>query len=202
MIGWLRGALRRITPERVLLDVGGVGYSVRIPLSTYYELERLGEDAIAELLVHTHVRDDAIELFGFSTEVEKSLFERLIGVSGIGPRLAQVILSGMAPADVLKALAAGDVVRLTRIPGVGKKTAERMVVELRDRAAALARALPADDAAEPEPAGEDHDLVQALVHLGYRPADAERAVDAVRREQPEAPFRELLRLSLRRLARI
>lgn len=200
MIGWLRGALRRITPERILLDVAGVGYSVRVPLSTYYELERLGEGGTAELLVHTHVRDDAIELFGFSTEAEKTLFERLIAVSGIGPRLAQVILSGMAPADALQALAAGDVAKLTRIPGVGKKTAERMVVELRDVAAELARAQPA--AASATPASEDQDLVQALVNLGYRPGDAERAVEAVRRESPDAPFRELLRLSLRRLSRM
>jgi Holliday junction DNA helicase RuvA len=201
MIGWLRGALRRIAPERVLLDVGGVGYTVRVPLSTYYELERLGEGASAEILVHTHVRDDAIELFGFWTQAEKSLFERLIAVSGIGPRLAQVILSGMAPADVLQALALGDVARLTRIPGVGKKTAERMIVELRDAAAELARTAAAEPAAATPP-GEDQDLVQALVNLGYRPVDAERAVEAVRREQPEAPFRELLRLSLRRLSRV
>jgi holliday junction DNA helicase RuvA len=201
MIGWLRGALRRITPERVVLDVGGVGYVVRVPLSTYYELERIGEGGTAELLIHTHVREDALELFGFVAEVEKTLFERLIGVSGIGPRLAQVILSGMAPGDVLQALAAGDVARLVRIPGVGKKTAERMVVELRDAAAELARASPATAAAAAAPS-EDVDLVLALVNLGYRPADAERAVEAARREHPEAPFRELLRLSLRRLSRV
>ncbi|HVS14991.1 MAG TPA: Holliday junction branch migration protein RuvA [Thermoanaerobaculia bacterium] len=201
MIGWLRGALRRITPERVVLDVDGVGYLLRVPLSTYYELERIGEGGTAELLIHTHVREDALELFGFLSDAEKALFERLIGVSGIGPRLAQVILSGMAPADVLQALAAGDVARLVRIPGVGKKTAERMVVELRDAAAELARAAPSGSAAPAVPS-EDSDLVQALVNLGYRPADAERAVGAVRREHAEAPFRELLRMSLRRLSRV
>lgn len=199
MIGHLRGALLRIAPDEVILDVGGVGYAVRTPLSTYYELERSGEGATAELLIHTQVREDAIELFGFVTEDELALFRRLIGVSGIGPRLAQVILSGMAPADVLGALAAGDVPRLVTIPGVGKKTAERMVLELRDAAAELLRS----GDREPAPAAsEEQDLVSALVQLGYRQKVAEGAVHKVRSEHPEAEFGEQLRLSLRALSKV
>jgi Holliday junction DNA helicase RuvA len=202
VIGWLRGHLRSVAPGRVLLDVGGVGYAVRTSLSTYYELERLGLGAQAELRIHTHVREDALELFGFASEEEQALFERLIGVSGIGPRLAQGILSGMAPREVLSALAAGDVARLVRIPGVGKKTAERMVLELREAAQHLVATLPAGEPAAPLPRSDDDDLVQALVNLGYRPPEAEKAVHAVRQERPDAPFQELLRAALRRLAKV
>jgi Holliday junction DNA helicase RuvA len=204
VIGLLSGTLLAIAPERVLVDVGGVGYEVAIPLSTFYELERAhaaGAGAQVRLFVHTHVREDQLALFGFATEREKLLFERLIQVSGIGPRLAQVVLSGMAPDDLVAALAAGDVARLTRIPGVGKKTAERMVVELRDKAAALARELPAAAAAAAG-GGSDDELVAALVHLGYKPAQASSAVGAARQAAPEAAFHELLRLALRRLARV
>ena len=202
MIGWLRGQLRAVTPGRVLLDVGGVGYTVRTSLSTYYELERLGLGAVAELRIHTHVREDALELFGFASEEEQALFEKLIGVSGIGPRLAQSILSGMAPREVLAALAKGDVARLVRIPGVGKKTAERMVLELREAAQQLQASLPAGERAAPLPRSEDDDLVQALLNLGYRSAEAEKAVQAVRQDKPDAPFQELLRAALRRLAKM
>lgn len=199
MIGYLRGALRLITPERVLIDTGGVGYAVRIPLSTYYDLERGGIGSEAELLIHTHVRDDAIELFGFRTAEEQALFEKLIGVSGIGPRLAQVILSGMAPLEVIGALAAGDLARLVKIPGVGKKTAERMILELRDAARQLAAG-----SGEPidAPRRPDDDLLDALVGLGYRAGEAQKAVAAVRDELSEASFQELLRASLRRLSKV
>ncbi len=196
MIGSLEGRLLRTTPEKVLLDLNGVGYEVRVPLSTFYEIERAGDSGRVRLFIHTHVREDAIELFGFWTEREKLLFEKLIGVSGIGPRLARVILSGMAPDDLLAALAAGDVGRLTRIPGIGKKTAERMVVDLRDRVQEMAADLPA----HPEPSADD-DLVSALVNLGYKPAAAERAIAAAREELPEGAFHELLRAGLKRLSR-
>lgn len=204
MIGLLSGTLLAITPERALVDVGGVGYEVAIPLSTFYELERAqaaGAGEKVRLFIHTHVREDQLALYGFATEREKTLFERLIQVSGIGPRLAQVVLSGMAPEDLIAALAASDVARLTRIPGVGKKTAERMVVELRDKVAALARELPAA-AAVSAGGGSDDELVAALVNLGYKPSQAQTAVGDARKAAPQAAFHELLRLALRRLARV
>jgi Holliday junction DNA helicase RuvA len=198
MIGYLQGHLIRTTPERLLLDVQGVGYEVHIPLSTYYEIEKRGGSERVALFIHTHMREDGIALFGFWTEREKALFEKLIGVGGIGPRLARVILSGMPPDDLLAAIAAGDVGRLSTIPGVGKKTAERMVLELKDKMRELAAELPEQAAAAP-PA--DQDVVSALVNLGYKTAQAERAVADVRRERPDAAFHDLLRASLNRLSR-
>ncbi len=141
VIGFLRGRVLQSSPDHVLLDVAGVGYSVHIPVSTYSVIERARAGEPVELFIRTHVREDALDLYGFATEAEKRVFEALIGVSGIGPRLAQVILSGMGWEDLLDALAAADVVRLTRIPGVGKKTSERMVVELRDIASRLMQEL-------------------------------------------------------------
>ena len=201
MIGWLSGKVVQAVPDRLILDVGGVGYQVAIPLSTYYELQKADAGATIRLFIHTHVREDALALYGFWTERERELFERLIAVSGIGPRLAQVVLSGMAPDELIAALAAGDVARLVRIPGVGKKTAERMVVELRDKLQALAAQLPAARATAAS-GGSDNDLVAALVNLGYKPSLAEGAVGAARKEAPEAAFHELLRLALRRLSRV
>lgn len=203
MIGSLRGLPVALSPERVLLEVGGVGYAVQIPLSTFYELERAGAGEALRLFVHTHVREDQITLFGFWTEQELAIFEKLIAVSGIGPRLAQVVLSGMPPAELLAALAGGDVRRLTAIPGVGRKTAERMVLELRDRVQELALAFPspAASAATAASALED-DLLAALVNLGYKESLAQRAVAEIRKELPEAPFADLLRATLKRLARL
>lgn len=198
MIGYLRGTPLRRSPEVVLLDVQGVGYEIHIPVSTFYEIERVGDGAAVGLFIHTHLREDGLTLFGFWTEREKLLFLKLIGVGGIGPRLARVILSGMPPQDLLAALAAGDVVRLSTIPGVGTKTAQRMVLELRDKVGDLTAGEPAvTTAAGPA----DDDLVSALVNLGYKPAQAERVVAETRREHPEAGFPELLRQSLKRLSR-
>ncbi|HEX3555750.1 MAG TPA: Holliday junction branch migration protein RuvA [Thermoanaerobaculia bacterium] len=197
MIGYLQGQLLKATPERLLLDVQGVGYEVHVPLSTWYEIEKRRDETI-RLFIHTHMREDGIALFGFWTEREKLLFERLIAVSGIGPRLARVALSGMAPDDLLGAIAAGDVGRLSTIPGVGKKTAERMVLELKDKMRELAAELPETPATAP---AADQDVVSALVNLGYKSSLAERAVGEVRRERPEAAFHELLRASLNRLSR-
>ncbi|HEY2738436.1 MAG TPA: Holliday junction branch migration protein RuvA [Thermoanaerobaculia bacterium] len=198
MIGYLQGNLIRTAPERLLLDVQGVGYEVHIPLSTFYEIEKQSGQRVA-LFIHTHMREDGIALFGFWTEREKLLFEKLIGVGGIGPRLARVILSGMAPDDLLAALASGDLGRLSTIPGIGKKTAERMVLELKDKMRELAAELPESAAAAAVPA--DHDVVSALINLGYKGAQAERAVADVRRERPDAAFHEILRASLNRLSR-
>ncbi len=196
MIGYLQGTLLKISPSRLLLDVGGVGYEVHIPLSTYYELERRPGEARVALNIHTHVREDAITLFGFWTERERQLFEKLIAISGIGPRLAQTVLSGMSPEDLIAALAAGDVRRLSSIPGIGKKTAERMLIELRDKVRDLAGELPEERA----PAA-DSDLLLALINLGYKQAAAERAVAQVMRKDPDLPFADLLRASLKLLSR-
>ncbi len=196
MIGYLQGTLLRSDPERLLLDVQGVGYEVNVPLSTWYEIEKQREGPI-RLFIHTHMREDGIALFGFWTEREKALFEKLIGVNGIGPRLARVILSGMPPEDLLEAIARGDLGRLGTIPGVGKKTAERIVLELREKMRALAAELPETAGAPPA----DQDVVSALVNLGYKAALAERAVADVRREKPDAAFNDLLRASLNRLSR-
>jgi Holliday junction DNA helicase RuvA len=201
MIGYLQGNLLKATTDRVLLDVQGVGYEVHIPLSTWYEIERRGTSGRVALFIHTQVREDDISLFGFWTEREKALFEKLIGVSGIGARLARVILSGMAPDDLLGAIAAGDLGRLGTIPGVGKKTAERMILELRDKMRELAAELPEHTAAA-VPA--DQDVVSALVNLGYKASQAERAVADARREQAagaDIAFHDLLRASLTRLSR-
>ncbi|HEX5716996.1 MAG TPA: Holliday junction branch migration protein RuvA [Thermoanaerobaculia bacterium] len=199
MIGYLQGSLLKATPERLLLDVQGVGYEVHVPLSTWYEIEKRGGAGAGKvaLFIHTQVREDEIALFGFWTEREKALFEKLIAVGGIGPRLARVILSGMAPDDLLGAIATGDLARLSTIPGIGKKTAERMVLELKDKMRELAAELPERTAAPP--AGQD--VVSALVNLGYKAAQAERAVAEAHREKPDAAFHDLLRASLHRLSR-
>jgi Holliday junction DNA helicase RuvA len=190
VIGRLRGTLIEKSPSRIVVDVGGVGYDVMVPLSTFYGL---GDDGTAVTLrVHTHVREDVIALFGFATALEQDLFERLIGISGIGPKLALAVLSGIDPADLVRAIRAQDVARLTRIPGVGKKTAERIGLELKDR-------LPQAAAPEAAPAGDDlrGDLLSALTNLGYKGAVAEKAVDAAIRKAPQAPFEQLLRDILR-----
>lgn len=200
MISHLRGRLLSLTPELAVVDVQGVGYAVSLPLPTYYELQRLAAQAEVSLFIHTHVREDMLALYGFWSERERALFERLITVSGVGPRLARVILSGLPAEDLLRALAAGDVARLTRIPGVGKKTAERLVLELREKAAELAAAPAAATATAREP--DDEDLLVALVNLGYRRGDAEKALADVRRESTATELPDLLRLALKRLARL
>jgi Holliday junction DNA helicase RuvA len=197
MIGWLQGRLLAVRPGRLLLGVGGVGYEVGVSLPTYAELERRGLGEAVELYVYTHVREDQIALFGFLTERERALFELLLGVSGIGPRLALTILSGVQAEELVAALARGDVRQLVAIPGVGRKIAERLVLELRERVGSWVAA------AAPEPGSKpavDRDVLDALVHLGYKPAQAERAVAEVRRDLPTAGFAELLRRALAQLA--
>lgn len=198
MIGYLRGAVLRLAPDEVLLDVGGVGYRVHVPLSTYYALEAKAADAAVGLFVHTHVREDSLALFGFETEGDLQLFERLIGVSGIGPKLGQAILSGLPAPDLAAAISQGDLRRLVAIPGVGKKTAERLVLELRDKVGDIAVG-PATTAASAALRPKD-DVVAALVNLGYKPAAAERAVQAVLGDGEERPVSDLLRAALRQLA--
>lgn len=195
MIAQIRGRLLRKDTQQAVVDVAGVGYGLTIPVSTFY---RLGEPGMeVTLLTHTHVREDALALFGFLTAAEQTLFERLIAVAGVGPRLAIGILSGIETPDLVGALRSGDVARLTRIPGVGKKTAERLVVELKDKMAGLEGLAPT---AEEPAAGPKEDLVSALLHLGYSRPEAERGVDKALQQGGEGPFEELLRRTLRVLS--
>ncbi len=198
MIGYLRGIVLRCDPQQILLDVGGVGYEVHVPQATYDTVVRLGAGAQVAVHVHTNVREDALQLFGFTTEVERQLFHLLIGVSGIGPKLALTILSGLPPGDLAAAIGGGDLRRLSSISGVGKKTAERMVVELKEKAQLLAASLPS----KPILPTADDDLVTALVNLGYRRGAAEDAVARLEKEAKEAPFAERLRLALKLLSRV
>jgi len=195
VIAHVRGRLVRKEPQEAIVDVGGVGYRVAIPLSTFYRIGEAGDEVT--LLTHTHVREDALALFGFLTPGEQTLFERLIAISGVGPRLAVSILSGIEAPDLVSALRTGDVARLTRIPGVGKKTAERLVLELKDKVQDLAAGEHA--AAAPAPSSKD-DLVSALVHLGYSRPEAERGVERALKEGGDGRFEDLLRLALRSLS--
>ena len=195
MIGHLRGRLVDKRPNQLLVDVGGVGYQVYIPLSTFYALGELHDEVT--LLVHTHLREDAIALYGFLTSREKHFFELLISASGVGPGLALKILSGMSVDELVPAIRRSDLVLLTRIPGVGKKTAERIVVELRDRLAAME----APEAARPTSrSGLEADVVSALLNLGYDRRAAEKAVEEAQRNGGGASFEALLRATLQQLS--
>jgi len=193
VIGRLVGRLASKATDHVILDVGGVGYFVQIPLSTFYELPE--EESPASLWIHTYVREDALALYGFLTERERALFLMLIGVAGIGPRVALTVLSGMPPADLIEALRGADVKRLMAVPGVGKKTAERMVLELAEKANRLG----GEPSAARTPAVATEDVVSALVNLGYRRGDAERAVEAIGRSGAPGDFSDYLKAALKRL---
>jgi holliday junction DNA helicase RuvA len=196
VIALLRGTLLEKHPSRVVVDVAGVGYDVQVPLSTFYGLGDAG--ASVSLRIHTHVREDAIALFGFSTSLEQDLFERLIAISGIGPKLALAVLSGIETSDLIRAIRTQDVARLTAIPGVGKKTAERIGLELKDRLPRTAQvaAGPAAPAALPGEQLRD-DLLSALLNLGYQRAAAEKAVEHVLKADPGRGFEQALRDALR-----
>jgi Holliday junction DNA helicase RuvA len=196
MIAQLRGTLADKRPNQVLVDVGGVGYLVHIPVSTFYALGDLHSNVT--LLIHTQVREDAISLYGFLSSREKHLFELLISASGVGPVLALKILSGMSVDDLVPAVRAGDLVRLTRIPGVGRKTAERMVVELRDKLAAVETS---ESARQPAAtSGTASDVVSALLNLGYDQQAAEKAVERAGTEGGPGSFEALLRATLQQLS--
>lgn len=192
MIALLRGTLVEKHPGQAILDVGGVGYDLTIPVSTFSKLPEAGTEV--RLRVYTHVREDALALYGFLTQDEKALFEKLISVSGIGPRLAVTVLSGLAAADLLTAIRRGEVERLVRIPGVGKKTAERMVLELRDKLPAPA----GEEAAAPSPAlsAVDQDVLSALLNLGCARPAAETAVRKAKAAAGATDFEPLFRRAL------
>jgi len=198
VIARLSGTVLEKHPNRVVVDVGGVGYDVLVPLSTFYGLGEPG--AGVSLRVHTHVREDIIALYGFASTLEQDLFERLISISGIGPKLALSVLSGIDPAELVRAIRSQDVARLTRIPGVGKKTAERIGLELKDR---MPHAAPSAAGPESPRPGEDmrSDLLSALTNLGYKGQVAERAVDTAIKTSPDASFEQLLRDILRGMTR-
>jgi Holliday junction DNA helicase RuvA len=196
MIGQLRGRLTDKRPNQVLVDVGGVGYLVQVPLSTYAALGELHTEVT--LLIHTHVREDALSLYGFLSSREKHFFEMLLSASGVGPSLALKILSGMSVEELVPAIRGGDLARLTKIPGVGRKTAERIVVELKDKLDAVT--VEVERPAASSPAGIEADVVSALVNLGYEARAAKGAVAEARRENGAGNFEKLLRGSLQSLS--
>jgi holliday junction DNA helicase RuvA len=196
MIGLLRGRLLEKRPNQVILDVGGVGYLVAVPLSTFAALGDLRAEVT--LLIHTHVREDALALYGFLSAREKHFFELLLGASGVGPSLALKILSGMNVEELVPAIRTGDLARLTKIPGVGRKTAERMVVELRDKLEAVA--IETERPAPSSPAGVEADVKSALLNLGYDERAADAALAEAKREVGTSNFEKLLRVTLAALS--
>jgi Holliday junction DNA helicase RuvA len=200
MISHLRGRLLEKHPNRVIIDVQGVGYEAHVPLSTFYGMAEAGNEI--SLRIHTHVREDALLLYGFATLLELQLFERLISVSGIGPKLALAVLSGIEPNELITAVKAGDIARLTGIPGIGKKTAERIGLELKDKLAAFVAAGPVSAAETGTPSGDAlrTDVLSALINLGYHRPLAERAADAALKSGAKN-FEMTLKQALRELAR-
>jgi len=203
VIAHLTGKLLFKQPNAVVIDVGGVGYEVTIPVSTFYDLGEIG-DAVS-LRIYTYVREDSLQLFGFRTGREKELFLRLMSVSGIGPKLAVTLLSGMSVDELIPAIRSNDLGRLTAIPGVGKKTAERIVVELRDRMASLAGP-DAESQFDATPATASglslrDDTVAALLTLGYQKAQAEKIVGRVLEQETNHSIEHILRQSLKQLSR-
>ena len=195
MIAFLKGQIRQKTPNQVVVDVGGVGYCASIPLSTYI---RLGEEnSPCELYIHTHLTDSALSLFGFSTDKERDLFLKLIGISGIGPKLALNVLSGIGPEELEEAVRTSDVARITLIPGIGKKLAMRIALELQEKIARKPQVIPTRGSRERE------DIISALMNLGFRRKEVEGVVDEViRTHKPDAGIELLLHESLKKLARV
>jgi Holliday junction DNA helicase RuvA len=197
MIARIRGRLLEKKPNQVILDVQGVGYEVNIPVSTFYQLP--DPPAETDLAIHTHVREDALALYGFRTAQEKMVFEKLISVSGIGPKLAVTILSGLEVTELVPAIRQNDVLKLTHIPGVGRKTAERMVVELRDKLGAF-EAGQAPGPPVPGLSAVEEDVLSALVNLGYARSMAEKALKSLSGRQGLS-FDGLLRQTLHALVK-
>ena len=196
MIAHLCGRLLEKHPNRVIVDVQGVGYEVQVPLSTFYPMPEAGAEV--SLRIHTHVREDALALFGFATELELQIFERLIAVSGIGPKLALAVLSGIEVAELLRAVQAGDVARLTAIPGIGKKTAERISLELKDR---LPVAMAVPGGVTMADGDLRRDVLSALLNLGYHRPLVEKALDAAFGAPGDRTFERVLKRALHELVR-
>lgn len=195
MIAQINGKLVFKTTGSVVIDVGGIGYEVFIPLSTFYKLPEPNETVT--LKTHTFIKEDSIQLYGFLSQLEKELFQMLIGVAGIGPKLARNILSGMSPESLISSIAAGDLVGIRAMPGIGKKTAERLIVELKDTVGTLAEFHPG----EAVEAGLHDDVVSALNNMGYKTAQAKQALTRVKQELGEgADFEQLFKAALKRLS--
>ena len=207
MIAHLAGTLILKYPNSVIVDVGGVGYEVNIPVSTFYDLGE--EGANVKLRIYTHVREDALQLYGFKTARERELFLRLISVSGIGPKLGITLLSGMSADEMIASIRTNNLARLVLIPGVGRKTAERLVMELRDKVASLSSAELEEDLGAKTPSGEPiptedsmrSDVLSALLNLGYQRGSAEKAVGSAMDEGGDITVELILRRSLKKLAK-
>ncbi len=194
MIAHLKGQLTYKSPEYTIVDVNGVGYQVFTPLSTYYALPKPGESVL--LLIHTRVREDELKLFGFLTEEEQKIFEKLITINKVGPKLALGILSGMSPADLLTAIMNNDAARLSAIPGVGKKTAERLAMELKDKLSDLALEMEHQPDSAPRE-GYFEDALSALINLGYKKPQAEKALNSVYNQNgKDSTLEDLIKESL------
>ncbi len=195
MIAHLRGQIFAKTPATVILDCGGVGYELAISVATYTELGDPGTGAA--LHVHTHVREDALQLFGFGDLTEKRLFEKLLTIAGIGPKLAITVLSGISADRLIGAIRGGDHATLTKIPGIGKKTAERVVLELKDKLDGLAGSAPASEPARPSLGAVAEDVLSALTNLGYSRATAQKAVEtAAKIPEATTDFERLFRAAI------
>ena len=207
MIAHLSGTLLSKQATSVIVDVSGVGYEVTIPVSTFYDLEDVG--ATVQLRIYTHVREDALQLYGFKTARERELFLKIISVSGIGPKLGITLLSGMRADEMIASIRTNNLARLTLIPGVGRKTAERLIMELREKVADLSSAqLEEELGAKPEASAESTedtvraDALSALLNLGYQRSGAEKAIDAALSEGGDITVESVLRRSLKKLARV
>jgi len=207
MIAHLSGKLLSKQATSVIVDVSGVGYEVTIPLSTFYDLEDLG--STVQLRIYTHVREDALQLYGFKTARERELFLKIISVTGIGPKLGITLLSGMSADEMVASIRTNNLARLTLIPGVGRKTAERLIMELREKVAELSSAqIEEEFGAKPETGAEAPedavraDALSALLNLGYQRSGAEKAIDAALKEEGEMTVESVLRRTLKKLARV
>ncbi|HWF90404.1 MAG TPA: Holliday junction branch migration protein RuvA [Pyrinomonadaceae bacterium] len=207
MIAHLSGTLLSKEPNQVIVDVAGVGYDVTIPLSTFYDLD--DQESNVKLLIYTHVKEDALQLYGFKTAGERKLFVHFISVSGVGPKLAIALLSHMKTDELIESIKSNNLARLTQIPGVGRKTAERLVVDLRDKMIQLSQAQVAEETGvRPETtyvSSEDTvraDALSALMNLGYQRSAAEKAIDAALVDGGDVTVESILRRSLKKLARV
>ena len=206
MIAHLSGTLLSKQATSVIVDVAGVGYEVTIPVSTFYDLEDVGVNV--QLRIYTHVREDALQLYGFKTARERELFLKIISVTGIGPKLGITLLSGMSADELIASIRTNNLARLTLIPGVGRKTAERLILELREKIAELSSAqLEEELGAKPEVTEPTEDAVRgdslsALLNLGYQRSAAEKAIDAALNEGGDVTVESILRRSLKKLARV